>query len=347
MARTDFVLHLVQGLVDETVKQVMPRGTCSATRWLTFDMEAVRDPLDDEVQECPDTFRYWAQYSASSNYVSWRIVLPGTEPHTKLDDSSSWNKPRAPWVPTASLTNKDIPDTRRSSGKAVRTDAPGFVVADGCHDSCWRDNGMTYEGLPRIDTGRTWEREDMGTSGKVFENTRYFWWPKAETVRVYSVKIEGPAGNMWGGDPEANVCDGEWVNPEPETLTGSWALLAAMASLYHCSGAEGPLELGLDSRYEYFKVTKPTDKDGLKNNRTGLTQTQSRRETQWYRFNSEGMVTHVGDSGSWNKRNLNWVEAPDGPFRLTRETHLRFLGASARKIKAGLVGLNLGSLRPR
>jgi len=332
--RTDFVYRTVTSAIDDCVEKVLPRATCGLTRWLSFDLEAVADPSlvdNDDRDGTPDSFRYFARYSRPAGYTHWQIVLQDGVPHRKVQDHcDDKDHPTSPWVPLDS-TNPDF--GKRVYGELLT--APGYVVADGAHDSCWRDHGMEYQGYPRIDTGRTWKRDDNGWTGKVYDQTNYFYWPKAATVRVYSVRLDGEIKSQWGSELPEGICNGEWVNPDPDTLTGPWAVLAATGALYHCSGEEGPLEFGLDTRVEYFKVTEPGDDPEALHGRLKLTQTTSFRDTLWVRLNNEGKVTATGKGRvSWE---VEWADAEE-PFTLTRELHLRLLGVSETKIKAGLVG---------
>lgn len=334
--RTDFIYHIVPKMIDTVVEKTLPEGTCSMERWLTFDLEAIGDPsMSDETDTSPNSFRYLAQYSRPGGYTYWRTVLPGTEPHVQVADyCDDTSYPETPWMPASS-------GRRGKQVFGMDNVAPGYVIANGAHDSCWRDHGMQMEGYPRIDTGRTWHREDTGWSGKVYDQTRYFYWPKAVTVRVHRVTLKGPVHYVYGKPPADRQAlldaqqDGEWVNPDPEGLTGPWALLVALAHLYHCAGHEGPLQMGLDTTYVYYRPTKPEDTDRT-NGRTGLTETQRRRDTVWYRFDSEGMVTAVGQGHV--KWEVEWEDCT--PFRLTREEHLRRLGASEKKIRDNLVGID-------
>jgi len=207
-------------------------------------------------------------------------------------------------------------------------DAPGYVIADGSHDSCWRQHGMDFVGYPLVDTGRTYEHQ--GVERPVYERTSYFFWPKTTHLLVHGLRLQGEATS-------SDFLDGEWVNPDVDNLTGIWAFLVAIASLRHCSGETGPLVVGLDTRFTYYRPTKPDDKEELKNNRTGLTQTQQRRQTVWYRFNTEGVVMAYAITRGRPGSSLDWTNSG---FRLTREQHLGLCGVSIGKIRDELVGID-------
>ena len=261
-------------------------------------------------------------------------MIPG-ETHIKMrgDSISDWT-PEGPWEPLSN--RKDV--VKRSN---VPT-APGFVITNGCHDSCWRDHGMTLRGWPRV--FRNFYEDRNGEQAKNYTDTVYFPWYKAEDVRVYSVKISGPTKGFWGEAPDPTLCDSEWVNPDPENLVGVWALIAATASLRHCAGKKAPSDvwqISFDSSFDYYRPTKDSDPEGVRNNRTGKTKTSSRRNTAHYRFNREGMVVAVGKEikkkpFGWD---VIWTETEE-PFYLDRETHLRNVKCSAKKIKDGMVGIH-------
>jgi len=360
--RTDMLLWVVGKAIDTAVDKLVVRGSCSHERWLTFDIEAVSGD--------GSTFRYLAQYRAMGGYVDYRLVIPG-EPHVKLADNASYLNPRAPWVPLATLRTEDyLKGLSRKELRAIAEEkgvklgllkgnlrelvdvpyrihgehldiAPGFVITSGSHDSCWRDHALKMQGLPKVDTGRTWKR-DNGQEFPIYEDTTYFRWAEAHNFRLYSVKIEGPTGGSWEA-PEGgwdHLSDGEWINPDPETLTDAWAVYTALGALYACGGHEGDLELDLDTSYDYYRPYDPSrDGDEADDNRNKLMRTQQRRVHVGYRLGSDGKVTHTGvDTTDVGPSRYEWEEVESR--YLDRTWHLRRCGASQKKIDDGLVGIS-------
>jgi hypothetical protein len=319
--RTDFVYNVVRAAIDNTVEQLMPRSSCTAGRWLTFDLEAVSDDPSlahgDDKNPDVNNFRYLLQYRRRTNYTDWRVVLPGTQPHRKVrrypEDGES------PWQPVVGDSESD--------------DAPGYVIADGNHDSCWRMHGMDFVGYPMVNTGRTWEHD--GVDHPVFERTSHFFWPKTTHLLVHGVQFQGEVDDR-ARDRYPGMTDGEWFNTGSD-LHGIWALLVAIASLRSCAGKTGPFVVGLDTRITYYRPSKPGDKEEYRNNRTGLTQTQQRRQTVWYRFDAEGRVMAYAVKKGRPGLSLDWTNAG---FRLNREQHLSLCGVSVGKIRSGMVGID-------
>jgi hypothetical protein len=214
-------MYGVEWAVACAVELLTPRGSCSKDRWITFDFR-VEDPHGN-------SFEWLAQYSPTSNYIDWRTVLKDGVPHTELSHRMSWYKPRAPWVPAADLKPDDVQETKY--GEPIV--APGYVISNGSHDSCWRDNATRLHGFPMVETGKYTDQE--GKERSRYEPT-YYWkhFREYDTIKVLGMKIEGPvAARGWGDqafyDQIASYKDGAWLNDTE--LTGPWAIIYGMSKL--------------------------------------------------------------------------------------------------------------------
>lgn len=203
--------YALENAVQAAVDFLVPRGSCSSTRWLTFHLEA-RDTKTGA------DFAWMAQYNAASNYVAWRTVLEGGVPHILFGDVRDSG---TPWVPVDS-----VPEYVRKL-YSDRDVAPGLVIAHGCHDSCWRDHATMLDGYPRDAQGRM---------------TRHAVLDRDAVVHVRRMQIEGAPRE---GLPRV-LRDGEWVNDT--SLTGPWAVFQGMSRMASCVDQPG-LALCLDGRF--------------------------------------------------------------------------------------------------
>ena len=284
MPNLDYTRALFEGLIDTVVSTVMPKFTCSDSRWLTFELEALTEE--------GEAFRWRARFRARWNYVDWETSFPD-----------------------------------------------GTVIDEGSHDSCWRGHGMKLDGHPRIE--ETW-KDDEGNEHKTTKPTTHFDKFKARTVRVHSVSIQGPAAEH----SKIEVKDGVWVNPDPEGLTGIYALLVALGSLAHCADRPAPLTIPLDTSLRYFRDAKQKDLNHPKLNRKHhLVATMDRRKTQWVQIDAEGRVcAFASPDPDRPSRPATWTRcdrkppmkhlAPawrQEPFVLTRELFLQHLPGGVRR----------------
>lgn len=324
--------------VDHAVEVLLPKGSCSKDRWLTFDLEAVGD--DDQ------TFRYLLQYRATSNYIDWRVVVPD-EVHFRRGDGhdfgheddgwvniSKMSGPalrtlakllglEASWIGTTFNREKVLEQIRNAKGNGVL--APGYVINSGSHDSGWRDHAMTLEGCPRM----------LPEGAKFRERTVWMSSHRVKEVIVHSMKVEGKTGGMWNpNDPRwEKFTDGEWVNPHPEFLTGAWAVITGLAILYKTTGILSPLHIELDTRLQYYRQAK----EGDKADKDGRVTTSAKRVSVAYKIDDEGRVLQVALDKS--KSGLpQWVWT-DPPFEglISRGRHLKGCGVPDNKVVGGLV----------
>ena len=333
-------------MVDHAVEVLIPRGSCSRDRWLTFDLEAVGD--DDQ------TFRYLLQYRATSNYVDWRVVVPDSY-HFRKSNRHDFDHEDDGWVNIDKMSGAqlkvlakmcDIPvtwvgttfkreqileqirATRTSEAPTSFEMAPGYVVASGSHDSCWRDNALTLEGCPRT----------LPEGAEYRERTVWMRSMRIKEIIVHSMKVEGPTGGMWKKDiPKwEKFTDGEWVNPAPVSLTGAWAVITGLACLYKTTAATEPLQVDLDTSLQYYREAK----DGEDADRWGRVRTSEKRITVAYKIDHDGELLTVGH----DRRKVGlplWDWSPvniEGP--ISRSKHLGFCKVPAGKQLKGLVDIN-------
>ena len=201
--------------------------------------------------------------------------------------------------------------------------APGYVICDGSHDSCWRNNALSLEGHP-------WHPSKQNPDYK--DQTIYM--RHVKDVKVYSVSIEGPTGGIWGdreGRWEA-LRDGRWENPSPDTLTGPWAVYTAVACLVGVLGRTPPVDLYLDTGLQYYRAPKASEDC----DRRGLVATSERRVNTAYRIDGEGRV--VATARDRSKVGLpSWDWSKVEPHPLGEQHHLEACGVSAAKIRRGHV----------
>jgi len=226
----------VDWVVSCAVGLLIPKGSCSLDRWLSFDFEATT-PKDES-----GPFTWTAQYCAPSGYIKWRTLLPTGVPHTELADNMSWYHRRAAWVPVAELAEGD----QRATIHGLPVVAPGFVIANGSHDSCWRDNATRLQGYPYVQDG-TWKTDQGVEVPNMFPTVHYQIYHDT-TVKVLGISVKGPTSEGGWTDPASvqkykAYTDGEWKNDT--NLTGAWALLYGMSKLSKTVGKED-LDLRLD-----------------------------------------------------------------------------------------------------
>ena len=341
----DWMSHTFNHMVDKAVEVLLPRGSCSKDRWLTFDLEAVGD--DDQ------TFRYLLQYRATSNYIDWRVVLP-VEPHFRRGEdrhdrgeNDGWvniNEMRgsslrvlakmlgipATWIGTTFNRETVLDQIRNAKVGDRRVElAPGYVINSGCHDSCWRDHALSLEGAP-------WKLPEG--ERKFRERTIWMRSMRVSEVIVHSIKVEGKPGGMWqANDPKWEAfTDGEWINPEPEVLTGSWAVITGLACLLKTTGEEGPLRLDLDTSLRYYRDPK----DGEDGDIYGRVATGEKRITVAYKIDDEGNLLEVG----YDKRKVGMPDWEWGDVNIggpiSRGKHIGFCKVPTNKQLKDHVGIN-------
>lgn len=383
--RLDYESSLFESAVDSMVEILLPRMSCSPIRWLTFELNVV---LRDG-----STFPYSLRYRAMSNYTDWQVFLPQEGTHYKMS-GDKFGPSR--WVRVVPNGEKTAVVYDQDNGEKVREWAPGFVIADGCHDSCWRGNAVKLSGRPY--------------QGEHRERTHYL--PNdqpIEEVQVIRVGLEGRMSARWLKEHPELLPDDEveWVNGNPTDLTGAWAIYTALAELVDtarmlprytvvpadhaerlmasrggqldgCEPLEGPpnfkpfydkmeiyewteerplwfrivnmsefivlcrvealthydvpepLELNLDTSMHYYKHG---EEEGQ------YKRTSERRETIGYRFGPEGrlfatrrVTRSIFDDDEWNDN--------EGHATINRESHLRQMGVSKKKLDEGLVGIS-------
>jgi len=278
-----------QHAVDEAVKFLLPCGTCTHDRWLTFEVQLEKDG---------ETFDYLIQYCATTNYITWRTVVDDGIRHVQMDRNSEWREKYLPaeeveaisgWGPLKGPKNPDMYDRRKF--RLVGPDykhldrefvyAPGTVITHGHHDSCWRDHALT---LRNYDT-------------KFFDE-------HGCTHRVKRVYIEGPVKwGYWSDAPAwlSEIEDGDWANDT--SLRSNWAVYVAMSHLAHCVGRDC-VDLVLDVSID-TDPDQPYDEDMERN---------ELRVSLAYRLR-EGKVVAVGEGSFWSAS--NWEDCE--PFDLTEE----------------------------
>lgn len=292
------------------VEFLAPKGSCSYDRWLTFDLKAEGNDREGNPQR---PFEWLAQYCSPSGYINYRIMLKDGVPHTELTHRSSWITPRAPWVPTASLTETDVPETIR--GK--RNEAPGFVISSGAHDSCWRDHGTQTRGWPNIPTNMYTDQQ--GVERQNFTDTRYFDIYNDSILSVNGISIKGPTGEAgWQSEESAaqwkTFTDGTWVNDTG--LTGAWAVFYGMSKLSPTVDRDF-LEIRIDGHWDKGEYGKKGFKEA--------------RILRHYRI-TDGKVTHVGIPQEENDYFLKgWAEVAE-PYVLDQHRFMLDCGFTEKTI---------------
>ncbi len=286
--------NTVESAVSECVKMLIPKGSCTPSRWLTFEFEAINDG-----RGAP--FNWSAQYSAPSGYIDWRTLI-GCVPHVKLEGRSAPN----PWIPEELVSSEHLLASRH--GEKMR--APGFVIADGSHDSCWRDNASTLRGYPLIPKN-CWRSPDGGRRQINYEATNWCSIRMDTVIKVRKISVLGPVETRPGWtDAEtlekfAHYTDGVWVNDTG--LTGQWAIFHGLSKLAHTVGQQ---VLGLRIRGRFDR---------------GVYGKRSFREesaTVQYQM-KDGLVTH---RGILDEKNLKGWVAVEKPYLLDEEAFLRDCG---------------------
>ena len=333
----DYESSLFRRAVDFAVGVLIPKGSCSHTRWLVFDVE--------QVAEEGESLRYLLQYRAYSNYIDWRVVIPGN-PHVRRNRESDWrdlqllsgialsNLARVAGIKASRLNVMLAPQALRNRILAKADSppdvfdlevAPGFVIASGCHDSEWRTHATETRGNPVVGTELT----------QHFEH-------RAQTIKVHSIKVAGPTGGTWGSKDGAwdAFTDGEWVNPDPDNLTGVWALYAGAGVLSATTtGNPDALRVDFNTVIQYYRRHDLTKELVSKADRWGRVKTSEKRAHVGFQFDADGTVIATGknltETGSVR---FEWAEAEE-PFILDRETHLRLCGVSEAKIRGDLADI--------
>lgn len=291
------------------VEFLAPKGSCSYDRWLTFDLKAEGTDRDGNVQP---TFEWLAQYCSPGGYIHYRNVLKDGVPHTELTNRASWIHPRAPWVPTASLTEGDVPEITRGQ----TNEAPGFVYNSGAHDSCWRDHGTRTQGWPLIPTNKYMHE------GKEYQNhnhTHYFHIYNDTTLSVNGISLKGATGEAgWQSEESAQrwrkFSDGEWVNDTG--LTGPWAIFYGMSMLSKAVN-RNYLEIRIDGSWSKGEYGKRGYKEA--------------RILRHYRI-TDGKVTHVGIPQEENDYFLKgWAEVAE-PYVLNQQRFMLDCGFTEKTI---------------
>lgn len=275
----------IEQAVTMGVDLLLPRGSCSPSRWLTFEFEA-----SNEVDR---GFEWRAQYSAVTNYVSHR-TLWGNVPHVKIA-AYRWKKcPFTPWIPLADLEEGQLAEMEYGE----RVVAPGFVISSGRHDSCWRNHASNLSGYPFVPRN-TYEDRD-GKPQIYWQSTHWFRIFHDTVIKVNRISVAGPVNQTHWFTEEtrkkfAAFIDGEWVNDTE--LTGPWAIYHGLSKLAHTIGKES-LEVRLRGNFQRGKY-------GTRSHREGSV-------TVHYRI-KDGLVTHKGipdEKSDWFMKGWADVENP-------------------------------------
>lgn len=276
----------IEHAVSTGVELLLPRGSCSPGRWLTFEFEGTN---------AVDTFEWKAQYSAVTNYVSHR-VLWGNVPHVKISRYRGKKCPYTPWIPLADLEEGQY--VEREHGESLV--APGFVISSGHHDSCWRDHASDLSGYPFVPRN-TYEDRD-GKQSIYWQPTRWFRILHDTVIKVTRISVEGPVNQTsWVGkeiqEKFSTFTDGSWENDTE--LIGPWAIYHGLSNLAPTIGKES-LEFRLRGIFQRGKYG-----------------TRSHREesaTVHYRI-KDGLVTFRGTSDENGWYPTSWVEV-EKPYLL-------------------------------
>lgn len=277
----------IENAVTMAVDFLLPRGSCSTGRWLTFEFEGKSNR---------SKFNWKAQYSAPTGYVYWRTIY-GNVPHVKVADYADDLHPYSPWVP------QELYNATKNGDPGPMNTAPGFVIADGRHDSCWRDNACRVSGYPRV------PRNTYPSDGKNrinFEMTSWFPIYDNPTITTKNISIVGPVGtesflSKMGAESFKHFTDGTWENDVG--LTGPWAIYHGMSKLAQAVGKE----------YLEIRIIGDVSKGEL--------DTDAYEEGSFcthYRI-KDGLVTHVGIPNKENDWFIEgWAEVAT-PYLLTEE----------------------------
>lgn len=233
-----------QSGVDGVLNFLLPRGS-GPNRVLRFELEAVT--------ETGEVVRYGVNYVRPHSYTQVYGYLTGENSVVVKGSDSNWGTFKS--IPLSGVVIDDINQIRKDPGSGMRgllaglcnrdeligraqtTDydghvvtIPGELVCYANHDSCYRDYGTKT--LQRVETVG---REPIHIH-------------RVKTWRVLSITIDGPKGDSF----EREVTNDQWVNPNPKTLTGIYALFTAVGALAHIVSKHRSLRLTLD--WELFEV---------------------------------------------------------------------------------------------
>jgi hypothetical protein len=175
--------QILQSLIDAAVPMLIPLRTCTEGRWVTFYMEGKTNERHLP-RLAGETVQWAARYNTGQGYVTWQTLNVTGHPQVKV--SSGRNSTE--WIPAICVDGREILER-----------APHPVLAEGCHDSCWRDNAFK--------------------GGRLLAHL--------SDITVTRITVSGPVAP--GMNKEGRLKNGEWVNeamiPGPEPLLKGISIL--------------------------------------------------------------------------------------------------------------------------